>query len=109
MYPLVLSTTFLTNIGVITMERRLKGTASQILSQIFEDYKGITYFVLIYMGIFAAIIFMDYLVNHGQISILKAWNSKSFIQKEFEFILSELEEAIITKDTVNNEISYSNK
>ena len=61
------------------------------------------------MGIFAMIIFMDYLVNHGQILILKAWNSKIIIQKEFEFILSELEEAIITKDTVNNEISYSNK
>ena len=49
MYPLILGTIFLTNIGVITMERRLKGSASQILSQIFEDYKGITIFVMMYL------------------------------------------------------------
>lgn len=62
-----------------------------------------------FTNILALIIFVDYLVNYSQITILKAWNNTCIIQKEFEFILSELEEAIITKDTVNNQISYSNK
>ena len=57
---------------------------------------------MMYIGIFAVVIFIGYIVNYGHITILKALKSKVIIQKEFEFILSELEEAIITKDTVNN-------
>ena len=50
-----------------------------------------------------------YLLNYGQNEVLKAWSCKNTAQEEFEFILSKLEEAIITKDTKDNSISYSNK
>lgn len=53
--------------------------------------------------------FFHYLLNFGQNEILKAWKSQNSQEKEFQFILSKLEEAIIIKDTDDNSISYSNK
>lgn len=52
---------------------------------------------------------LHYLLIYGENEVLKAWSIRNTVQKEFEFILSKLEEAIITKDTVNNSISYANK
>ena len=52
---------------------------------------------------------LHYLLNFGQIEILKLSHIKNSLQKEYEFILSKLEEAIIIKDTVDNSISYSNR
>ena len=58
---------------------------------------------------FAGSVLLHYLLNYGENEVLKAWSTKNTALKEFEFILSKLEEAIITKDTVNNSISYANK
>lgn len=58
---------------------------------------------------FIGVLVLDYMMNLSQTSLLKAWASKNAAQKEYEFILSELEEAIITKDSVKNTITYANK
>ena len=60
-------------------------------------------------GSFLSLILCDYLAHYDQSIIVQACISQNTIQKEFEFILYELEEAIIIKDTVVNSISYSNK
>ena len=57
----------------------------------------------------AGSLILHYLLNFGQIEILKLSHIKNSLQKEYEFILSKLEEAIIIKDTVDNSISYSNR
>ena len=57
----------------------------------------------------AGSVILHYLLNYGENEVLKEWSIKNRAQKEFEFILSELEEAIITKDTINNSISYANR
>ena len=58
---------------------------------------------------FVSVMVLDHMMNLSQTSLLKAWASKNAAQKELEFILSELEEAIITKDSVKNRITYANK
>ena len=62
---------------------------------------------------FAATLFsfliLHFLIDFGQNEVIKAYHAKNKIQKEYELILSSLEEAIITKDSDENSISYANK
>jgi len=44
------------------------------------------------------LIFIQYLLDFGQIEILKAWNVRDITQKELINILENLEESIITRN-----------
>ena len=51
---------------------------------------------------------IQYLLNSSQKEILLQWHQNSLIQKEMDVILSELEEAVISKNE-DNQISMTNQ
>lgn len=101
-------TSFVFVIGSSIMERKLKGTALEIFGQIFKDTAGSINFVVMLLATFYGSLLLQYIFTFGQNQVLKAWSAKNTAQKEFEFILSKLEEAIITKNAQDNSISYAN-
>mgnify|MGYP006102247847 CR=1 FL=1 len=107
-----LSATF-SVIGAFIMEKKMEGTFWQIIKTLFET-RGAFVLITVFCLVVGTLI-VHYVLHFGQIEILKAWHSKNSIQKEYEFILSKLEEAIIIKDndaeagSDDNSISYANK
>ena len=98
--PLSALVCFVAAIGQQIMQGKLEGSFSEILSQIFFEQDNFSAFLGVFGQSFIACIVMDYILSLGQNSIFKAWNASNTAQKEYQFILSELQEAIFTKDSV---------
>ena len=93
--------------GAFIMQEKMTGSFRENIAQIFET-NAVNSFLMAFTTLAGSLI-LHYLLNFGQSEILKLFHKIKQAQKEHEFILSKLEEAIIIKDTADQSISYSNR
>ena len=92
--PLVLIFTTLSVCGIFIISNKEQNGIIQILTH----ESNMTIFAQMILNSVIGLFFIQYLLNFGQIEILKAWNARDTTQKELINILENLEESIITRN-----------
>ena len=99
-----LLTSTLITIGLYIIPVEFEGSLVEMAGKIASDSKTMPQFLCIITTLASQLLFIHYLMKVSQKGILVAWYEAKTVQKEFEFILSQLEEAIFTKSHNNMDV-----
>ena len=94
--------------GFYIISVRFDGSHKEALIEIISNLRHVAMFTFVTLANLTTILIIPFLMKMSQDEILTAWNEANNVQKQFENILSQLEEAIITKSLDENKIAYSN-